>query len=614
MKNCCTLEHEGLTLSKNMIALIGNPNSGKSLLFNRLTGLNQKVANFPGVTVQAKKGKIARLEKEIMDLPGIYSLFSETLDAKVTRDFVRENPECLYLNVVDITRLRRSLFLTLQLLQITKNIILVLNFSDKKKQQTNLEPISRKLGIPVVRISAFTGQGIDKLIGTIEGFTPPSNSNQEIPKLDLEDISEDERIRFIDKTYETIESILPYDDEKIDLDQSKYEKLDRFMLHPLTGLILFVFVMFFSFKLTFTVGGFVSGLLGEGIAQLQELVLNKMPEGILVSFLADGIIAGIGFVLVFIPQLAILFLLIGIMEQSGYLTRVVFIMEKFLAKVGITGKSIAPMLLGFGCNVPAILSTRTVDDPTERKVVALTIPFMSCSARFPVLIILASVISEKYAELIVTMAYFLGIIVAIVTIWLLRTFVYREQNTATIMELPDLQKPPIWNILKTVYNQLLDFITGVGKGMGIGIILVWMMTVFGPTGYIGRQAFENQEYFEKSFTFMVGTLFEPLFKPMGWDERIVVALIFGFVAKELVVGILGMMYGSSNLINGIQMFYSPISLLSLLVFVLLYVPCLGTVFAMKREFGKKVALASVLYSLLIAYLVSIFIFYAGILL
>ncbi len=669
IKPCCDIENEtiGDKQSNNRVLLVGNPNTGKSLIFNLLTGYSVKVANFSGVTFQAKSGRFIENGHSHMvyDLPGFYGFSDDTAESASSKRVIYESEDPLIVNVIDINHLDRNLLLTKELLLLNKRMILVLNFVDTVHYDVNaLTSRLRSLyNIPVLGVSAIKERGIRGLKQTIIGefetleahtkddklmrpskvaerieqvaaklndekelrfsevflsmldeeylkdYSPFANDKfMKVEKEVFKGLNIPVKVKLIDTLYEEIQSDLS-GLGLIEDNESKLLFLDRFLLNQYVGLIIFSVLIWLSFKITFDLGGIFTIWIDAGVRILGDVIKASLPNALIASFLVDGLLAGIGFILIFLPQVTILFLIIGIMEQSGYLTRVVYITDRFLTRAGVSGKSIAPLLLGFGCNVPAILSTRIIPDSNEKKVTALSIPFVSCSARFPILVLFGSMVSTAYPDLIVAGAYLLSIAVAVTTIFLLRKFFFRGKQSLMIMELPNLQFPLNNTLFNQVYAQVKDFIKGIGKGVGIGVVILWLLSITSFRGLIGPAALHDPILFKQSLAYSLGQYIQFVFYPMGWDVRIIVALLFGFITKELFIGALGILYGTNLAILSQQ--FTPVSALSLMLFVLLYVPCLGTVFALKQEVGTRWTLFSMVYSLTLAWVVAFVVYSFG---
>jgi ferrous iron transport protein B len=668
------------------IGIIGNPNVGKTLIFNYLTGSHQKVANFPGVTVKGKSGNfnLNRNKYQLTDLPGIYGFSSGKPDEAVTHNFLLSSNLDLIINVIDASKLERNLFLTLQLLELHKNMIIVLNFMDKVDQnrtEIDIDGLQRMFGVPVIPVSAVKKTGLETLQEKIEfaihhpfltlpivleEFDPiledlfdrinlnNLNTNPKIPpkrwlilstiflgipthdvltKDDHDQIIDalnaieqkylDEKADFqltlfsnlYDKIQEIISAQVVFPKER-NVDKLTWsDRMDKILLHSVFGFIIFFIIMGLVFVFTFEISAPLSDGLESTGSNLSEFISRNVSNELWASFLADGLIGGVGFVLVFIPQIAILFIFLSILEHTGYMARVVFITDRFVNKLGISGKSIAPMLLGFGCNLPAIMSTNNISDHNERITIALVNPFLPCSARFPVFIILSSAIFGKFAGIVVTGLYFTGILVSLVMMYILRKTVLKGETTDLLLEINDLTLPPISAVWSQVYRQLRKFIETAATWMALGLIIMWFLSITGPSGYLGPEALNDEAILKKSWVYAIGDTIQPVFGIFGWDARIVTALIFGFVAKEIVIGSLGIIYGVGGDLTALESIlaaqFTPVSAIALMVYVLAYIPCIGTYFVLRQEVGSKWANFSILNGLIIAFSLAITVTFVG---
>ncbi len=650
------------------IALVGNPNVGKSQIFNMLTGANQKIANFPGITVAHKDGHFKRnkIRYHIVDLPGIYGFHSKSTEEEVAQNYIVNENIDLIINVVDATKLERNLFLTLQLLEMGKKVLLVLNFYDKVQKDgtsIDIETLSKTLGIPIIPFVAVDknnfevlkneideaikrdyntlhltklNKTLDKIANKIDmkqisefredfsNYSPhwlivmsqisgalPGEISSYINKIlrkENYNISSDFQLQVINEQYEIIGKLLE-DVVHKKKKNSGIQKMDNILLHPWLGFIVFFFVMWIMFSVTFFISAPISTILELGVSALSNFTRSLIKNELIASFLSDGIINGVGFVLVFIPQIAFLFIFLAFLEHSGYIARVVFITDRFMNRVGISGRSIAPMLLGFGCNVPAILSTKAIKDQNERKVIILTNPFFSCSARFPVYVMIASSVYGSSAGFVVTLVYFTGIVLAIGLMYILRKTIFRGDTSDLILELVDLNIPTARSVFTQTYTQLKGFLINAASWISLGLMFLWLLSIFGPSGYLGPQAINDPILIKQTWIYQIGGYILPIFKPFGWDQRIIVALIFGFIAKEIVIGSLGLFYGVGGDIGAlssiIAITFTPVSAFAFMLFVLTYTPCIGTFFAIKHELGIKWALISTAFGLIIAYSIAL---------
>jgi ferrous iron transport protein B len=600
------------------IALIGNPNTGKTLLFNHLTGSHQKVANFSGITVAGKTGyfKSKGRQFNITDLPGIYGFSSNKPEEEVTLKYIHDNNIDLIINVVDASKLERNLFLTLQLLQKKKNMIIVLNFIDKVEQmqiEIDLVGLQNKLLVPVITTSAIRKTGFDELEKLITmAIVNRHNHSESTISVSGGIMNTSTHIEYVTQQYDLIQEMIDlYTTSEPFLGQSRRsfsDKLDRFLLHNILGFFIFVVIMGLVFITTFIISTPISDLLEQFASKLSEIAINNISNDLLASFIADGLIGGIGFVLVFIPQILILFIFLSLLEHTGYMARVVFITDRFLNKLGISGKSIAPMLLGMGCNVPAIMSTNSISDQNERITVAIVNPVLPCSARFIVFMVLSSAIYGPYAGLIVTGLYFMGVTISILMMFLLRKTILKGETLDLLLEMPDLSLPTTGTIVSAVFLQVRKFIEGAATWMALGVIVLWGLSISGPTGYLGPEALNDSDLLRESWIFIIGDFIQPIFSIFDWDSQLVTALIFGFIAKEIVIASLGLIYGVSGDLGALddilQTQFTPVSAFAFMVFVLVYTPCIGTYFALRQEVGSKWANVSVINGLVIGWLLA----------
>jgi ferrous iron transport protein B len=654
------------------VALAGNPNVGKTSLFNALTGARQHVGNWPGVTVEKKVGTCRHKDHliEIIDLPGTYSLTANSIDEIVTRDYIIEETPDVVIHVVDATSLDRNLYLTTQLMTTGARLVMALNMFDVVEARgdcIDLEKLEEFLEIPVVPTSASKGTGIDRLLDEIveEADTehhhhhmvgygdelerkisvlvetldqdPDIAENyplrwmsvkllegdenvldrlsgspveERVKALLIDEDHEDIEVEMAERRYQVIDTILGQALVRCQLKVTPSDYVDRVMTHKWLGIPIFLAMMWGAFTLTFTVSIPFSAMIDAAFGQLSTWIRDSVGPEWLASLLADGIIGGVGFVLVFVPPIFVLFLLLAILEDSGYLARAAFNMDRIMANLGLHGKSFIPMLMGFGCNVPAILSTRSIEDRKDRFITILVNPFMSCGARLPVFVLLAGAFFGAAAGTAIFGIYILGIMVAIVTAKLLRNTLLRGEPAPFIMEMPRYHLPSTKLVLTHTWERTWMYMRKAGTVILLGAIIVWFMASM-PWGV---------EYgSEDSVAGMLGKVLEPLVAPLGFDWRIVVALLFGFVAKELVAGTLGVLYGGAegggSLVKGLTDPSSGLNAASaagLMAFTLLYTPCLATVGAIWKETGSlRWTAFSIVYGLVLAWIMAFLIYRAG---
>lgn len=666
-------------MSQVLLALAGNQNSGKTTLFNVLTGSNQHVGNFPGVTVEKKVGQVKELkEADLVDLPGIYSLSPYTSEEVVTRDFIlKEHPD-LIINIVDATNIERNLYLSLQLMELHVPMVIALNMMDEvigSGNSIDVEGLSKHLGIPIVPISASKKQGIKELMRVVKKIVkhPP-----EYPKLDfckgevhraihaiahiVEDHTEnteyplrfaatklvegDEPMRealhlheddlhiiedivssmeralhtdreaaLADMRYSYIEEICKDSVYKVQetYGQQRSEKIDNWLTHKYLGIPIFICMMMLIFYLTFAVfGGTLQGWMEIGIESFSEwfsetlLQANVSPW--LHSLIIDGVCAGVGSVLSFLPIIVILFFFLSLLEDSGYMARVAFVMDKSLRKIGLSGRSFVPMLIGFGCSVPAIMSTRTLSSERDRKMTILLTPFMSCSAKLPIYGMITAAFFPTHTALILVSVYVLGIVVAIISGLILKRTVFQGDSVPFVMELPSYRIPAAKSVVLHMWEKAKDFLHRAFTIIFVASILIWFL-----------QSFDWQlNYLEDSTTSILATLGSALaqiFAPLGFNDwRAATALVSGITAKESVVSTLSVLTGASDagLTTALQTMFTPLSSYAYLAFTVLYMPCIAAFAATKRELGSwKEALLTVGYQTLAAYIVALLIYQIG---
>ncbi|MFA9397090.1 MAG: ferrous iron transport protein B [Clostridiaceae bacterium] len=580
------------------VALLGNPNVGKTSLFNSLTGLNQYVGNWSGVTVEKKEGYINKNIK-LVDLPGIYAMDTFSNEEKVSKSFLEQDDVDLIIDIVDASKLERNLYLTTQLKKFNKPIILVLNMMDLAEKNgitIDCEALSEKLKLTVIPIVASKKKGIDKIPSIIEKGT-----------FLKEDIENDYQFENEKQTYSYISDILSYcinykTDEKV----KKGEIIDKLFLNKFLAYPLFLFIMYLIFKFTFS---WVGTPLSDMLSNLINNYLIPYLENILSSssfwfrsLIIDGIVSGVGSVLVFLPVILTLFLGISILEDSGYMARAAFIMDRLMRKIGLSGKAFIPLIVGFGCSVPAIMSTRSLESEKDRKLTALLVPLMSCNARLPVYALFASIFFPGNETMVVFSLYLLGIVLAFAIGLLFKHTIFKKDEEPFIIELPDYKLPEIKNLSMHTLEKGKGFIKKAGTIIFAASVVIWFLSNIGPNGYTDINS---------SFLSYIGKLIRPIFIPLGfgsWESS--VALLTGLMAKEVVVGTLGVLYGSNlNVLLGAH--FTALSAYSFLVFILLYTPCVSVIAIMKKEYGNKTAVFSVLYQFTLAWIISFIIYNIG---
>lgn len=652
--------------TKLTYALVGNQNCGKTTLFNQLTGSNQHVGNFPGVTVDRKDGSIKGYPNtNITDLPGIYSMSPYSSEEIVSRNFVlNEHPKAI-INIVDATNIERNLYLTMQLLEMDIPMVVALNMMDEvtgNHGSIDVNTIEGMLGVPVIPISAAKNEGVDELvkhalhiakyqehplrqdfcdkqdhggavhrcIHAVEHLIEDHAESADIPvrfaatkaiegdhliieKLKL-DQNETETLLHIVKQMETergLDRSAAIADMRFDFieklceqtvvkpkesrERIRSEKIDRILTGKYTGIPCFIAIMALVFYLTFNVvGAAIQKLLELGIDKLAQVTDAAMAaakvNGVLRSLVIDGIFTGVGSVLSFLPIIVTLFFFLSLMEDSGYIARVAFMMDKLLRKIGLSGRSIVPMLIGFGCTVPAVMATRTLTSERDRKMTILLTPFMSCTAKLPIYAFFVSVFFPKQGGIIMTGLYLLGILVGILVAFLYKGTLFKGEPVPFVMELPNYRLPSPKNVGQLLWEKAKDFLQKAFSVILIATIVVWLLQSFDIH-------FNMVEDSGESILAGISGLLVPLFKPLGLgDWRICTSLISGFMAKESVVSTLEVLFGA-----GIGTVLSPVAAAALLTFSLLYTPCVAAIAAIKRELGMKWAVGVVIWQCAIAW-------------
>ena len=635
-------------------ALAGNQNSGKTTLFNQLTGSNQHVGNFPGVTVDSKMGEI-RGEKgnTVVDLPGIYSIRPYTNEEIVTRSFIlQEKPDGI-INIVDATNIERNLYLTLQLLELHIPMVIALNMMDEVRGNggtIGIAAMEEALGVPVVPISAAKNEGIEDLISSIRetasrrlypkvtdfcekgpvhrcihavshqvedhaeriGMSPRfaatkivEGDTEIIDRLALSDneldlmehsIVEMEQDSGMDRNaalaamrYDFIEKICGQAVIKCreSREHIRSMKMDSVLTHKYFAIPVFLLIMIVVFYLTFgLIGSFFSDLLSLGIDALsgvtEQALTNYGINPVVKSLVIDGVFTGVGSVLSFLPIIVILFFFLSILEDSGYMARIAFVMDRPLRKIGLSGKSFVSMLIGFGCSVPAVMSTRTLSSERDKKMTIMLIPFISCSAKIPIYALFAAAFFERKAALVMMGLYVFGILVGLLCALILKRTVFRGSSMPFMMELPNYRFPSAKSVLLLMWDKAKDFVQRAFTIIFVATLVIWFLQTFDTRLNVVMDSGE-------SLLAMIGKLIAPLFIPLGFgDWRAATALIGGFTAKEAVVSTLGVLTGSTmaNLSETLGQIFTPVSAVSFLVFTLLYTPCVAAVATIKRELGS----------------------------
>lgn len=652
-------------------ALVGNQNCGKTTLFNQLTGSNQHVGNFPGVTVDRKEGMIKGYpDTRVTDLPGVYSLSPYSSEEIVTRQFVFDEKPKGIINIVDATNIERNLYLTMQLMELDIPMVLALNMMDEVRENggsIRINQLESMLGIPVIPISAIKNQGVDELIEHAvhvaryqerpgrQDFCDPEDhggsvhrclhgimhliedhaENAGIPvrfaaaKVAEGDAEMEKSLHLEQNETEMIEHIVSQMEEERGIDRAaaiadmrfdfiqricrqtvvkpaeskeriRSRRIDAVLTGKYTAIPTFILIMGAVFFLTFNViGAVLQNLLEKGVdyltAQMDQLLTAWSVNTVLHSLVIDGIFKGVGSVLSFLPIIVVLFLFLSLLEDSGYMARVAFVMDKPLRKIGLSGRSIVPMLVGFGCTVPGIMASRTLPSERDRKMTILLTPFMSCSAKLPIYAFFATAFFPKYKALVMVGLYVVGILIGILVALIIRKTLFKGEAVPFVMELPNYRMPALKNVLQLLWEKAKDFLQRAFTVIFVATIVIWFLQSFDLHFNLTADS-------QNSILAVVAGLIAPVFAPLGFgDWRISTALISGFMAKESVVSTLSVLTGSMDVIHKIL---TPASALSLLIFCLLYTPCVAAVSSVKRELGSKWALVVVVGQCVVAWIMA----------
>lgn len=706
------------------IALVGNPNCGKTSFFNRATGLREKVGNYSGVTVDAKRGtfKHKGYTIDLIDLPGTYSITEYTPEELYVRTYITEHHPDIVLNVVDASSLERNLFLTTQLIDMNIRVVMALNMYDeleKEGAELDYPYLGRLLGIPIVPTTASRGIGIEEILDKIvdvfedqaeemrhihinygseiesaidgvkaeiaprrrrlrttrrEGLDRHrQRHNEDATEIYRQTIADRFASRYLaikmlekdritkeiladapnfNEICETTEKHIQQlekeykEDTRTIITNAKYgfirgalketfrvgdkdkrqltSAIDTVLTHHWLGFpVLFLF-MWVTFQATFSLGSYPMEWIEAGVGILGDWVTAVMPPGVLADLLVDGVIAGVGGVIVFLPNILILFFFISLMEDTGYMARAAFIMDKLMHKIGLHGKSFIPLLIGFGCNVPAILATRTLESRRERMMTMLIIPFMSCSARLPVYILLVSAFFPVNQGLILLSIYLLGILLAILTALMLKNTVFKKQSEPFVMELPPYRMPTMRNTTVHMWGKAGQYLRKMGTIILFASILIWALGYYPHHPEYDKQ---SPEQMENSYIGRIGKSVEPIIAPLGFDWKMGVSIITGLAAKEIVVSSMGILYHagqevdehSQNLITNLQeqenkageKVFTPLVAYGFMLFILIYFPCMAVIAAIRKEAGRKWAVFTMFYTTGLAWLVSFCVYQVG---
>lgn len=693
------------------IALVGNPNCGKTTLFNFLSGSKEHVGNYSGVTVDAKKATFTQngYNFNIFDLPGTYSLTAYSPEEIYVRNFIMNETPDIVINVIDSSNLERNLFLTTQLIDMDIKVIIALNMYDellKNKVKFDYHSLGKLMGIPIIPTVSSKGTGITELLQKIvevyEDRDPIMrhihiNYGTELEdsilklrtKIKLEKPITDKissrflAIKLLERDKQTDLSLESYpnyieikntaqneirriertynEDSETVITDAKYgfisgalketykqrekriinpsEKIDNILTHPFFGFPIFILLISIAFYSTFKLGAYPMGWIENLVALISNVVSSMLPDGMLRDLLINGIIDGTGSVLVFLPNILILFLFISFMEDSGYMARAAFIMDKIMHRFGLHGRSFIPMVMGFGCNVPAIMATRTLRSPGDRLLTMLIIPFMSCSARLPVYVLFITAFFPQHPALVLSSIYFAGILIAFLTAQLLNKTIFRNKETPFVLELPPYRLPTVKNIVVHMWDKTQQYLQKIGGVILIGVVIIWALGYFPrehtaeistvmQTDSVSIQAdFDQQSHrMQNSYLGQIGHFIQPVMDPLGFDWKMSISLLAGLPAKEIIVSTMGVLYqvdenndvGLSSKLQqekfisgerkGELVFSTPVAL-SFLAFVLIYFPCIGVIATIKNESGKlKWALFTVVYTTAVAWIISFLVF------
>lgn len=582
------------------VALIGNPNVGKTTLFNSLTGSNQYVGNWAGVTVEKKEGYIND-EIKVIDLPGIYAMDTFSNEEKVAKEFLQEGNADVILNIVDASNLNRNLYLTFQLKRFNIPMILLFNMSDIVESRgisIDYDLLEKELGVIIIPISASKEKGISEVIELLK------NSNFFNKSIDngYQFQCEEAIYNHIDLMLSKALIYTANDKNKINIT----ETIDKIVLNKYTAYPVFLLIIFFIFKVTFSWVGTPLAFLLQGVANDRlipavEFLLKGHSQWFR-SLIVDGLLGGMASVIVFLPVIIVLFFCISFLEDSGYMARTALIMDKLMRKLGLSGKAFIPLIIGFGCTVPAIMSSRTLESDKDRKLTALIAPLMSCNARIPVYALFTSIFFVKNRAVVVYSLYLLGVILAFLVGLLFKNTLFKKDEEPFIIELPGYKMPEAKNLLRHTWDKGKGFLVKVGTIIFSLSIIIWFLSNF---NFSGLTTVDN------SLLASIGKVISPIFNPLGFgDWRNAISLLIGLMGKEVIVGTMGVIYGS-NLPEILPLHFTTISAYAFLVFVLLYTPCASVIVTMRKEYGGKFAAFSVTYQFVLAWVVAFIVYTIG---
>ena len=660
------------------VALVGNPNCGKTSLFNFASGAHERVGNYSGVTVDAKEGfaEFEGYRMKLVDLPGTYSLSAYSPEELYVRKQLVEDTPDVIINVLDASNIERNLYLTTQLMDMHLRVVCALNMFDETERrgdQLNIDTLSGLMGIPMVPTSFRTGRGLPELmrevihifesqeghdnyyrhihinhgheiengIANIQKFlkgndllrlrystrwlalkllekdSEAERVIRELPEAEQiievrdvavhrvkEETGTDSETAIMDAKYGFIRGALQEAGYEMGTKENTYKvthQLDALITNRWLGFPIFFFLLYLMFEATFTLGQYPMDWIDEGVSWLGDFVSQNMSEGPLKAMLVDGIIGGVGAVIVFLPQILILYTFISFMEDSGYMSRAAFIMDKLMHGMGLHGKSFIPLIMGFGCNVPAVMATRTIESRRSRLITMLVLPMMSCSARLPIYIMITGAFfSVRYQSLVMISLYFIGILLSVIIARVLSVWVIKGEDTPFVMELPPYRFPTAKAIFRHTWEKGKQYLKKMGGVILVASIIVWALGYFGTMGVAPS--------LEESFIGLMGKAIEPLFLAQGFNWRLDVSLLAGVGAKEIVASTIGVLYGDAGY-N-----FSPLTAYAFLLFVLIYFPCIATIAAIKNESGSwRWAFFAACYTTLLAWVISAVVYQVGLL-
>ena len=634
-----------------IFALAGNQNCGKTTLFNQLTGSNQHVGNFPGVTVERKEGVIrGHADLTVVDLPGIYSLSPYTPEEIVSRDFLlKEKPDGI-INIVDATNIERNLYLSLQLLELGIPMVIALNMMDEVRANHGAIDVGRlsdALGVPCIPISAVKNEGTEEVVRAIEQAARKKQAPKRLdfctgpvhqaihalahlvedhaaaagmsPRFAASKLVEGDEptmaaLRLNENEQDIVGHIVHEMEQQVSREQLRSRKVDAVLLGRYTAFPIFAGILALVFFLTFgPVGQGLSNLMANAIHGLSDLVNGALVYAevnpLLRSLVVDGIFAGVGTVLSFLPTIVLLFFLLSILEDSGYMARVAFVMDKPLRRFGLSGRSFVPMLIGFGCSVPGILATRTLASERDRRMTAMLVPFLSCNAKLPIYAVFASAFFPHHKALAVLSLYLLGVLLAVASACVLGKTAFRGNPVPFVLELPAYRLPSAKNVCLHMWEKAKDFLTRAFSLILVASVVVWVLQTFDFRFYPVANA-------QQSMLAYIGGALSPVFAPLGFGcWQAVAALLPGLTAKETVVSTLTILTGAEGdaaLAGSLPGLFSPLSAASYLVFVLLYTPCMAAVSALRQELNsRRLTVAVIAFELCLAWAVSFLVFQGG---